>query len=364
VALPPRTGLVQAWQRFWFTPTDPVGLHALRMLTGLLLLFWLLTLAGHEEALFGLNGWFDREAYVGAAQLNAENQENLFSPVPMPIGWSVLYVAGDNATLLHGMYWGSVAILVLFTLGVVPRLTAVLTWVVVASFTANPALAYDGDALLQVLAFYLMAGYLLYGLLRPGLSILERIVGPRDALLLGGRPGREGPKTSVGANVALRLLQIHFAIAIVASGLHKLQFGEWWGGWALWYALYPPFGSAVKDAYAHAGHADLYLSALSLVAYAMMAWQIAFPLFAWRRGWRVLLLAGAALGWLGTSFVIGMPVFGAAYFLGCLAFVTAAEWRRVLAWLPRVPGLQGLERWFPAAESKRVAVPATAGRNP
>jgi hypothetical protein len=95
----------------------------------------------------------------------------------------------------------------------------------------------------------------------------------------------------------------------------------------------------------------------------MLAWQLTFPLFAWKPRWRLVLLGGAALGWLGTALVYGMPVFGPAYFLGCLTFLTAAEWRRALAWLPRVPGLQGLERRLPAgAGGKREAVPAAAGR--
>src|SRR4051794_24838645 len=65
-------GLAAGWVRFWFTPTDPVGLHAVRLLGGLLLLFWLLTLAGHVDAFFGLRGWFDREAYIQADTLQAE----------------------------------------------------------------------------------------------------------------------------------------------------------------------------------------------------------------------------------------------------------------------------------------------------
>ncbi len=365
VALQPRGGLLGAWERFWFNPADPIGLHALRVLAGLLFLVWLLTLAGHEEALYGLSGWLDREFYIGAAQMNADSrQANMpISQVPMPIGWSALYLAGTDASLLRAMYWASIAILALFTVGIFPRITAVLAWVVVASFTSNPAMAYDGDALLQVLAFYLMIGYLGYGLLRPGVSVLGRIVGPRDALLLGGQPGREGPAPSAAANVTLRLLQIHFAMAVVASAFHKLQFGEWWSGAALWYPLYPPYGTTFAEAHAHAAHASFYLSVLSLAAYAMLAWQFGFPFFAWNPRWRVVLLGGAALGWLGTALAYGMPVFGPAYFLGCLAFLTPAEWRKVLSWLPNVPGVARAEgRATAGAAGKREAVALAAGR--
>ena len=59
----PRTGLLQSWSAFWFTPANPVGLHALRVLFGLLVLAWLLSFWGRQEAFFGLGGWFDRQAY-------------------------------------------------------------------------------------------------------------------------------------------------------------------------------------------------------------------------------------------------------------------------------------------------------------
>jgi hypothetical protein len=376
-AAPAGKGFVAGWVRFWFTPADPVGLHATRLLAGLLFLFWLLTLAGHEGAFFGMRGWLDHEAIVEARGLEAEvarqreeaRQNNVPSlipnalPVPVP-RWSLLYFTASDPTLVHGIYWAAVAVVALFTLGVATRLTGVLTWVVVASFTANPAAAYDGDALLLLLAFYLMLGYLGYGLLRRGQSALDLVLGPRDALLLGGRPGPEGPRPSVAANAALRLLQVNFALLVVVSGLHKLQFGDWWSGSALWYALYPPLQTTIAQAREHAGHAWAYLGVLSLIVYAMLAWQLTFPAFAWRPRWRVLLLGGAALGWLGTALVFDLPLFGAPYFLGCLTYLTAHEWRRVLAWLPRVPGLQGLERRFPAAqaEGKRRAVSVAAGR--
>jgi hypothetical protein len=362
----PRGGLWWAWERFWFTPTDPVGLHTVRLLAGLLFLFWLLPFAGSEGAFFGLGGWFDQAAISQVWEKTAEAQR-AGQPNPFPVidRWSATYLAGADPTLLTALYWGGVATLVLFTLGVCTRLTAPLTWVVVASFTANPVLRYDGDALLQMLAFYLMVGYLLYGLWGAGRSRLERILGPADALLLGRRAGPEGARPSVAANLALRLLQVHFAVVVVVSGLDKLQFPDWWSGIALWFALYPPLQTTFEQARAWADSASLYLAILSLVAYLMIAWQLAFPMFAWRPRWRALLLGGGALAWLGSSWIYGMPLFGPAYFLGCLCFITPAEWRRALGRLPRLPGLKGLARWLPDEPARRRdAVPVTAGREP
>jgi hypothetical protein len=144
---------------------------------------------------------------------------------------------------------------------------------------------------------------------------------------------------SVAANVATRLLQVHVAIVIVTSGLHKLQFGDWWAGVALWYPLYPPFVATVAEARAPMSGAISFLWFLSVAAYATLAWQIAFPTFAWKPAWRAILLGGAIVGWLGNAFLYELPIFGEAIFIGCLGYLTPAEWSRVFEQLGRLRGL-------------------------
>ena len=150
------TGLFSRWVCFWFRPADPLALHLIRLLAGLLFLSWLLPFAGQIQAFFSLDGWLDRRALSELVRLPEDLAPQL--------SWSLLYLCGSNVTLLTVMYWVSIAILVLFTLGVWPRVLAVLTWLIVVSFTANPAISFDAETLLIVLAFYLMVGYLLDGL--------------------------------------------------------------------------------------------------------------------------------------------------------------------------------------------------------
>jgi hypothetical protein len=347
----PRSGPIASWVRFWFTAADPVGLHTLRVLVGLLALAWLLPLAGQQEGLFGLGGWFDRSAYIEAAHLPA-------GP-PQPLAWSVLYLCGSDATRLAAVYWASVAVLVLFTLGLWPRLLAVLSWVVVVSFTASPAVVGDVDPLLGILAFYLMVGYVLTGQRPRGQPLAARLLGPRFAWR--SPAGRD----SMGANVALRLLQVHLAAVVFVSGLHKLQFGDWWAGVALWYPLHPPFEMTAEQARRLAPELAGRLTVLSVAGYLTLAWQLGFPCFAWRPRWRAVLFGGAALGWLGTADVYDLPLLGPALLAGCTACLSAAEWHRLLALLARIPGLSDLrQRWGLRTSSKfparRDAAPAAA----
>jgi hypothetical protein len=343
------SGVIGAWVKFWFAAVDPVGLHALRVLGGLLFLLWLLPLAGNQEALFGLGGWFDARAYREASRLS-------MLP-PHTFGWSVVYLAGDNSAALTAIYWLSVIAVVLFTAGIATRVTGVLTWVAVVSYTANPALAYDADPLLVMLAFYLMTGYLLLGQWHSGPSLLERLLGPRDTWLF--RRGRaDAPAESVGANLAVRLFQVHFAIAMVATGLHKLQVKEWWAGVAPWFYLNPPFQASAASLQSWATSGGSWLVVFSLAAYAVLAWQIGFPAFAWRRSLRVVLLGGAALAWLACTFWVSLPLFGPLMVVACLGYLSPAEWRRIQDLLTRLPGLrQLLGRLSRAPEGSALAGP-------
>jgi hypothetical protein len=318
-----------SWVDFWFKPVDPIGLHVFRVLTGLAILFWLLTFLGSQNDFFGLQGWLDRLAFKEAAR-QGDN-------IPAPISWSLLFMANGNPIVLNVLYAAALLSVVLFTLGVATRWTGVLTWLTVASFLCNPAIFYDADYLLVLLAFYLMLGYLLLGLWN----------GPRtlSALLLGswfpwagakaeegmsvrrGRAPASNIQGSVAANLVLRLVQIHFAIVILVGGLHKLQFGDWWAGVAFWYPLHPPMTTTPEQIRAQAGSAREYLFFLSLGNYLLLTWQLTFPFVCWRRGWRPVLLGGALIYWIGSIWLYRLPGFGPVVFIACLSFVTAAEWR-------------------------------------
>jgi hypothetical protein len=362
-------GLIASWVRFWFTATDPLGLHVLRVATGILLLVWLLSFANRVDAFFGLDGWFDRQAYREIAKLP--------EGAPVPITWSLVYLFPTGGAL-KAYYWASVAVLALFTLGIAPRITGVLSWLAVASFVGNPALAYDADWLLVILAFYLMVGYLLFGLWNGNLSPAGLLLGPCRVSLLrrpslasstsAGSNGSNDRPPSVAANFTIRLLQVQFALIIFVSGLHKLQFGEWWGATALWYPLVPALQTTLPDIKAYASNGPSWLLVINIATYAVLVWQITFPLFAWRKRWRPVLIGGAVVGWLGMAFVYHLPLFGPIYLIGCLSFLTPGEWQglanRLGRWVglnrnPSELGTRSAERGTPEAPHSELRVPSS-----
>jgi hypothetical protein len=314
--------VLDAWRSFWFTPVPTLGLHALRFLIGILLIAWLLPFAGDIEAMFGLEGWVDRQAYVQISGLGDD--------APVPLGWSILYwdAIGDNPAVLRATYWTAIAVFALLALGVATRLTSVLTWVLVVSFLANPATRFEADYLLGILAFYIMIGYLLLGQWSGNLSVAGRLLGGSEPWLWNVFRPKAPEPTSYAANLAIRLLQIHFALIIVSSGLHKLQFGSWWSGVAFWYPLYSRFATNEETIRALAPSRDRYLFMLTLAEYIVLAWQLGFPLFAWRpRWWRLVLGLGAVLAWLGSWYIYQTPGFGPICLVGCLSYLKPREWR-------------------------------------
>jgi hypothetical protein len=340
-------GLVGAWTRFWFNPASPLGLHCMRFLAGLLFLSWLLPLWSERSALFGLHGWVDAQALREAQRLPQEARA--------PIGWSLLYLnpSGANATMVEIVWWSALAVLALYTLGIATRVTALLTWLIVVSFLASPAAHSEADYLLPILAFYLMIGYLLLGQWSRPLSGLERVFGPRGTSPLAALRGKriEAPP-SYAANLAVRLVQIHFAVIVVTSGLHKLQFGDWWSGVAYWYPLHPPMQMDAVRLAAERASADAVLFVLSLAAYLALAWQLTFPLFAFSRRFRPILLGGAAVAWLGSAFLYIEPTFGPMYALGCLAYLTPEEWRWITERIARPLARSAETTGAPAAPRK------------
>jgi hypothetical protein len=345
-------GLANAWTRFWFNPVAPFGLHWIRFFAGIVFLLWLLPLTGERHALFALDGYFDSTAYREASRL----PENLRPPIT----WSLVYAFGASPVAFEVFWWGSIAVLALFTLGVATRITAVFTWLIVVSFLASPASHPDTDYMLVLPAFYLMLGYLALGQWSGSLRPLERFIGPRGTSIFALLRNRnDEPAQSHAANLTVRLLQVHFAIMVVTSGLHKLQVDHWWAGVAYWFPLHPAMqmDAAKLQAARASGEATLFV--LTLAGYLALAWQLTFPLFAWRKRLRVLLLGGGAIGALGAAFLWGEPTFGPLYALGCLTYLTPGEWRwltdRISAPLER----RGSAHAEAAAGERRLRVKAS-----
>lgn len=289
-------GWITAWNRFWFTPADPLPLALIRIATGCLLAWssfvWLLDL----EAFFGPAGW------LPAHETWRMNDQ--------PWQWSWYFAAGSPAVR---MALGILTLLaaVATALGLATRFAAVIALAgLVSAANRAPLNVFGLDDIL-------------------GMLMISVAVGPAGGCLSLDRRIRTGlaagdtAAPSVSANLAIRLLQVHLCVVYFFSGCGKLLGASWWDGMALW-------GSLANAQYRTL---DLtWLAAFPLVINAItlatLFWEVAYAAIIWPRLTRPWAIGMAVAVHLGIGLAMGMMEFGLAMITANAAFVPATTWRR------------------------------------
>jgi predicted DCC family thiol-disulfide oxidoreductase YuxK len=218
----------RAWNSFFFTPADPTPLGLMRIAVGLLG-FWSLFVFGLDlHAYFGTNGW--------AEPVSIRAGEGALT-------WSFWFMVPD--AWLRPVWLVCLGILVVFTFGLLSRTTAWLSWIIIVSTVRRVPIALFGfDQMLSALAFYLAVS----GASGQAVSLdrflrrwrESREAASRSARRAGGTgrvvtPQSPGaPPTSISANIALRLIQLHLVLIYATAGLAKVQGMSWWNGTAIW----------------------------------------------------------------------------------------------------------------------------------
>jgi hypothetical protein len=292
----------RTWDRFWFTPRDPVVLGLIRILTGLMLLY--------THVVWGLR----LEAFLGASPwIQLERLQATYS------GWWASFWPWVPAAAAPAVHAAALVVLALFTLGVWTRVTSILAVVVTVSYANRLFFATFGlDQINAMLAFYLAIG--------PSGNALS-VDQWRRGRAAGGDVCTAAP--SIGANISLRLIQVHMCVVYLYAGLAKLEGLSWWEGYAMWQAFanseYQTF-----DLTWLAAHDWVW----NLMTHSVVAWEISFCALVWFPLLRPLVLGMAVLTHAGIGMCLGMWTFGLIMLVGCCAFLSPTLVRRVLR-LPR-----------------------------
>ena len=301
---------LRGWQRFWFTPSDAATLGLIRIFAGAMLFYTHLVWALNLEAFFGAHPWLDREA-VGS-----------FFDTQRDYAWSYLWWLSDHPAWLWAAHIAALVVFALLTLGLFTRVVSVLAWIITVAYANRVQGALFGlDQLNGLLAMYLMIG--------PSGAAYSL-----DRLIRRWRAGEplSPAKPSTGANVALRLIQLHMCVIYLFAGLSKLQGPEWWDGTAMWGAVANLEYQSIDLTWL-ARHPIL----INLMTHTTITWEISYCVLVWPRRTRPLVLLVAIPLHLGIAFGLGMITFGLIMLVGNLAFVPSWLVRRVV------------DRWLPAA---------------
>src|SRR5207245_3447491 len=147
--------------------------------------------------------------------------------------FSIWYHVTDPTGMMI-VHTGVLVVMFLFTIGFCTRVTSILSWLGGLSYIQrSPVSVFGMDAMMSILLFYLM--------IAPSGAALsvDRLIGRFWATWRALRknmpaPMNLQPPPRVSANLALRLLQVHFCFIYLASGLSKLLGHAWWNGTAVW----------------------------------------------------------------------------------------------------------------------------------
>ena len=348
--------LAGAWNRFWFSSADPTTLGLVRLCCGLLIFYVHLAYTPDLQTLFGPGAWLDiqaindfrREAPVVTPPSGWDDilplrpqtvEEQLYvnkwgvNPrQTVATGhhlWSIWFYVTDPSWMrvVHG---GVLLILFFFTIGFCTRVTSVLAWLAMLSYIQRaPTTLFGMDTMMIVITLYLVIG--------PSGAALSV-----DRLLARNRARRAArhntghlqqpaeaakPEPSVSANLALRLIQVHFCIIYLAAGLSKLQGSAWWNGTAVWgtmanYEFCPLRLRLYADGMrALAQRRWLWELVTTGGTLFTLAFEISFAFLVWNRSLRPLFVVVAVLLHLGIALCMGLVAFSMMMLTGVLAFV-------------------------------------------
>jgi hypothetical protein len=278
------------WNRFWFTPASPRLLGVMRICVGTMLLYthavWSLALS----TFFSDDGVLPREY----AQLLYSGGAGLWSHwhwIQTPAGMWTAHIL-------------TLAIMALFAAGCWTRVTAVLSFLLTVSYAHRATGALFG--LDQINCFLTL--YLAIGPSGAAFSI--------DRWLRSRKGQTEIARSSISANIALRLMQVHLCVVYLFAGLGKLQGASWWNGEAIWGAI----ASADYQTWDITGlaHAMWLVNLATLIA---IAWEVSYPFLIWNRHARPIYLALAVGVHLGIGLFMGMITFGLIMIIANLAFL-------------------------------------------
>lgn len=293
----------KGWNDFWFAATDPALLSLLRMMTGLMLFYTHLVWSMDLSAFFGPKAWITLPVLKKIHEFEGSNY-----------AWSHFNLI-ESVWLVWVVHILALVILLMFTLGLFSRTTAVMAWLITVSYLNRISLAEFGlDRVNVMLAMYVMLGP----------------CGARysiDSWLRRRRNEGAGEDVShsSAATLAVRLIQIHMCVIYFFAGSRKLLGGAWWDGSAMWQSV------------ANLEYQSLDMTWLAawpllttFLTHLTVFFELAYPALIWPRLTRPIVLMLALFLHLGIVLALGMPTFGLAMLIGNSAFLSPGLVRALL----------------------------------
>jgi hypothetical protein len=240
--------------------------------------------------------------YFPAAELFADH------PRPLSWQWSLLSGVEEPAAVRAALaVWVLAAVSLLA--GAATRLGAAVAWLLSTSFAAlNPDLLNAGDVVRGIVLLYLM--------LSP--------CGAAWSVDAWWRHRRHPDQGAVQVYPwPLRLLFVQMVLIYFCNGLYKLFGPDWWSGRALYYVL----GDVTLTRFSYEA-APIPFWLTRLLTWAVLAWEVSFPLLLCWRPSRLVALGFGVLFHL--SLAVSMELGCFTLYMLCL-YLPLVPWERFIA---------------------------------
>ena len=286
-----------AWDKFLFTPITPHSLAITRILTGVIAFYTLLVWS------------FDFEAFINGNLISSEYRDLLYrTPLESAMAWTHFDWIGPSLRMpVHIL---GLVIVALFTVGFYTRITAILTALLVISYSNHAMGALFGlDQILAMLTLYLAIS-------RCGdVFSIDHWLSKRNVA--------DRSPTSVMNSIATRLIQVHLCIVYLFAGLGKCQGDKWWDGEAIW-------GAVANHEYQTVDMLWLseHMGLVAVITMVALFWEVSYVALVWSRLTRPLVLLMAIPMHLGIGICLGMLEFGLIMLVANIAFVPTKFFQR------------------------------------
>jgi len=292
----------RGWNRFWFTPADPLPCAVLRIGVGLLTIAHLLCIGSELDRWYGRDALLTPAAVAELHRLSSEEARYHISALGR-------YAAPE----INYHLWAAIAVAAAFTAGLLTPLSGALTLAALLSFVHRvPQVAGHVEPVLAFLLFYLS--------LAPSWArlSLDRLIFARKKPPPPNAPA-VSPLVGISANIGLRLIQVHLAMFVAMMGLTKLYGDAWWEGSAIWFLLAQTQSRPLDlSGIRNGGKYGEFL--INFWTLAIVYYELAFGVLVWSRALRPLLLAIGVLVWLSLILATGQLLFGLTILLATAAF--------------------------------------------
>jgi hypothetical protein len=292
------------WNRFWFTPADPLPCCVLRIAVGLIAVLHFAFLRADLDRWYAADGLLTPSAVSKLLELSGETANHRYSYL-VHFGSGELWIVSAVA----------IAAAALFAAGFLTRVTGVITLLAVLSYVHRiPQVAGHLEPLLSFLLAYLCVA-------PSGACLsLDSLLFRRNPDKTKGEPAADPRQPSIVASIGLGLIQVHLAMFCAMMGLSKLYGDSWWDGNAIWILLAQTQSRPLNlTALRGAGQAGEYL--LNFWTHATVYFELAFPVLIWNRRTRPLLVIVGAVIWTALILATGNVLFGLALIVASAAFL-------------------------------------------